>query len=543
MIDLIIRDARIVDGSGAPAYSGDVAVKGRDIVAIGQLHDQTASRVIDASGLVAAPGFIDMHSHSDFILPANPLAHSKIHQGVTTEVVGNCGMSPAPLRDETRAELRRYTEFLGDYLTWEWEGFGSYLDYLQGTKPSLNVVPLVGQGTVRIAVMGFADRAPTAEEMADMKGLVSQCMDEGAFGISTGLIYPPGCYCSTEELIQVSRPAAEKGGLYFSHIRGEGDTLLAAVTEAITIGEGGGMPVQIAHLKASGESAWGKSEAVLALIDKAHGCGLDVSGDAYPYLAGSTTLTAVLPNWANEGGVGPLLERLADEEVRKRMRDAMLAGGTGLPEARRWDQTLISFCPRQPELEGLTIAQVAEERGAHAVDMVLQLLHECQAQVGMISFLMDEADLERFLKHPAVMIGSDGSSLAPSGELGKGKRHPRNYGTFPRVLARYVRDKGLLSLEEAVHKMTGLPAAKLGLGDRGLLREDHKADIVLFDPQSVQDQATFTDPYQYPTGVEWVLVNGEVVIEEGEHTGARPGIVLRRRTLVAVDNRGPHGIM
>jgi len=186
---------------------------------------------------------------------------------------------------------------------------------------------------------------------------------------------------------------------------------------------------------------------------------------------------------------------------------------------------------------------VAEERGAHAVDMVLQLLHECQAQVGMISFLMDEADLERFLKHPAVMIGSDGSSLAPSGELGKGKRHPRNYGTFPRVLARYVRDKGLLSLEEAVHKMTGLPAAKLGLGDRGLLREDHKADIVLFDPQSVQDQATFTDPYQYPTGVEWVLVNGEVVIEEGEHTGARPGIVLRRRTLVAVDNRGPHGIM
>lgn len=527
MIDLIIHQTCIVDGSGAPAYTADLAVQGADIVAIGQLNDLTSSQVIDASGLVAAPGFIDMHSHSDFALPANPQAHSKIRQGVTTEVVGNCGASPAPLRDETRAELRRYTEFLGDYLTWEWEGFGSYLDYLQGTEPAVNVVPLVGQGTVRIAVMGFSDRTPTAEEMADMRHLVGQCMNEGAFGISTGLIYPPGCYCSTEELIQVSRPAAAKGGLYFSHIRGEGDTLLDAVAEAIAIGEGAGMPVQIAHLKASGESSWGKSEAALALIDEARGRGLDVSGDAYPYLAGSTTLTAVLPPWANEGGVGPLLQRLADEEIRGRMRHEMLAGGPGLAEARRWDQTLISFCPLRPKLEGLTIAQIAEERGTQALDTVLELLHECQAQVGIIAFLMDEADLERFLKHPAVMIGSDGMALAPFGELGKGKRHPRSYGTFPRILGRYTREKGLLSLEEAVHKMTGLPAAKLGLKDRGLLRVGQKADIVLFDPQSVQDQATFTDPYQYPTGIEWVLVNGQVVIEGGDLTGVRPGAVLR----------------
>jgi len=501
-----------------------------DIVAIGQLSvsDMVSSRVIDASGLTAAPGFIDIHSHSDFVLPANPLAYSKIHQGVTTEVVGNCGMSPAPLRNATRAELRRYTQFLGDCLTWEWTSFGSYLDHLQEPGLALNVVPLVGQGTVRIAVMGFADREPTPEEMGDMQDLVGQCIDEGAFGISTGLIYPPGCYCSTEELIQVCRPAGEKGRPYFTHIRGEGDTLLDSVTEAITIGEATGMPVQISHLKAAGESNWGKSAAALALIDQARQRGLDASGDVYPYLAGSTTLTAVLPLWANEGGVGALLARLGDDEVRARMRDEMLVGHSGLTETHRWDGTQIAFCPHRPEYEGLTIVELADERGTHAVDFVLELLGECQAEVGMVSFMMDEGDLERFLKHPAVMVGSDSMALAPFGQLGEGKRHPRSYGTFPRVLGRYVRDRGLLGLEEAVHKMTGLPAAKLKLRDRGLLRIGQKADIVLFDPQSVEDRATFAEPYQYPRGIHWVLVNGKVVIEEGTHTEENPGIVLRK---------------
>jgi N-acyl-D-amino-acid deacylase len=516
----LIRYADVLDGTGAPAFKADLLLEGDRLAAIdaasGALESAQADSVIDGTGLVAAPGFIDIHSHSDYTLPINPRAESKIRQGVTTEVIGMCGGSPAPLNAETK-ELARKSR---PELSWEWESFGEYLDLLRRQGIAVNVVPMVGHGTVRTLVLGPEDRAPAADELDEMKRQVAVAMDEGAWGMSTGLIYPPSAYATTAELVELSRVPAARGGFYFSHIRGEAEMVLESVSEAIEIGERAGLPVQIAHFKAIQPENWHLIDGALALLDEARQRGVDVAADRYPYIASSTSLRASLPNWVHDGGVDALLERIAEPEIRKQILDGPL------PRGRRWDTVVIAHAPDVPEWAGLSVAQIAAQRGADASETALDMLLEAKGRVSVVHFSMDEEGLKKTLRHPAVMIGSDGSALAPYGPLGEGKAHPRNYGTFVRVLGKYARQEGTLTLSEAVHKMTGMPAARLGLPDRGRLAVGNKADVVLFNPETVIDNATFTEPYQYPTGIEYVFVNGQAVITPEGHTGALPGEVL-----------------
>ena len=525
MLDLLIRGTKLVDGTGNPAFSADIGLQSDTIVALGDLGVVEAAMTIEASGLMAAPGFIDMHAHSDWTLPGNRRAESKIRQGVTTEVIGMCGSSPAPLPvdPERRALWTAQAGAHQPWLSWEWEGFGQYLDHLrQGI--ALNVVPLVGHGTLRVASMGWEDRPPTHEELATMERLVAQAMEEGAWGYSTGLIYPPSCYAQTSELIALARVAAKYDGFYFSHIRGEGATLLESIREVIAIVEGAGLPAEIAHFKATGRPYWNQLPQAIHLVEEARERGLDISADRYPYTASSTGLASLLPHWTQDGGRDAMLARLADAATRARIREEVIARREGMA----WREVMISLCSALPTCEGLTLDQLAQEWDVEPVDAVLDLLQKAEGRVSMIQFSMSEDNLREVLRQPWVMIGSDGSSLAPYGVMGEGKRHPRSYGTFVRVLGKYVRQEGLLGWEEAVRKMAALPAQKLGLADRGLLEVGRKADIVLFNPDTVTDRATFTEPYQYPTGIEYVLVNGQVVIGQGEHTGALPGQVLER---------------
>ena len=528
MFDVLIKGARVVDGGGGPAYVADIAIEGECIAAIGSLEGTTAPEVIAASGLVAVPGFIDMHTHSDYTLPLNPRAESKIRQGVTTEVIGMCGDSPAPLTEDRREEIKRQAKGYRALLGWDWLSFGEYLEKLHRGGLSVNVVPLVGQGAIRVAVMGHSADAPNAEQLEQMKVLLARAMDEGAWGLSTGLIYPPGCYTSTEEIIALAKVAAARRGFYFSHIRGEGETLLEATAEAIRIGEEAGLPVEVAHFKASGRPSWGKAALALELYTAAQRRGVDVTTDMYPYVAGSTGLGVLVPDWAHEGGREMLLARLANPEIRAQLYQAVASKKDLAGYPAGWEDALIARCPKFPGHEGKTIAGLANELEKDPVDTVLDLLLEADADVSMIFFSMSEENVRLGLRFPSMMIGSDGSSLATCGPLNDGKPHPRNYGTFPRVLAKYVREERILTLEEAVRKMSALPAAKLRLAQRGLLRPGYRADIVLFDPARVQDVATFVEPHQYPLGILYVLVNGQVTVANGEHRGMLAGRILEK---------------
>jgi N-acyl-D-amino-acid deacylase len=528
MLDLKIDGATVIDGTGRPGARSDIGVRDESIVAIGDLSRMPASRVLNASGRAVAPGFIDMHSHSDWRLWANRRAESKIRQGVTLEVVGNCGFSPAPVSPEYLEDLRGFALYLPRGLDFRWRSMGEYLDAFDAEGTALNVIHLVGHGTLRVAAMGFARRAPTERELTRMRRLLAEAVEDGAWGLSTGLIYAPGSYASTSEIVAVA--GATRGrGIYASHIRGEGATLLDAVSEAIQIGREADLPVQISHIKAAGRPNWGKVADALALIDAAAGEGLDVMADVYPYTASSTSLRTLLPDWALEGGIEAMIARLADGEVRERIRKELEAPVTGqsLLDRVGWDNVMIAYCPRHKDAEGKRLSEIAAARSMDPVDAAIELIVDEAGKASMILFQLDEADLTRALGHPRVMIGSDGSSLAPYGELGEGKPHPRSYGTFARVLGEYTRERRLLSLPQAVHKMTGLPARRLGLKDRGVIRVGARADLVVFDPKRVADQATYQDPHRYPTGIEHVLVNGRWVIRDGQHTGSLPGRVLR----------------
>jgi N-acyl-D-amino-acid deacylase len=529
VLDLAIDGASIIDGTGAPAGRADVGVRDEKIVAVGDLSREPAVNRMRAAGRIVAPGFIDMHSHSDWRLWGNRRAESKIRQGVTTEVVGNCGFSPAPVTTEHLEDLRGFALHLPPGLDFRWRSVGEYLKAFDGEGIALNIVQLVGHGTLRIAAMGFARRAPTARELADMHRLMADAMEGGAWGLSTGLIYAPGSYAATDEIVEVARAAARYRGFYASHIRGESATLLASVREAITVGREADLPVQISHVKSAGRSNWGKIGEALALIDAARAEGLDVMGDVYPYTASSTTLRTLLPDWALEGGVDAMLVRLRDPEIRARIRrelESPATAGTSLLERAGWDSIMISFCATRKDAEGKRLTEVAAARGMDPFDAAVELLLDEGGKAYMILFQLDEKDLRRALVHPHIMIGSDGSALAPSGPMGGGKPHPRSYGTFPRVLGEYAREQRLLSLPQAVHKMTGLPAQRLGLRDRGVIRPGARADLVIFDPRTVADQATYDDPHRYPVGIDHVLVNGRFVIKDGQHTGSLPGRVL-----------------
>lgn len=521
MFDWRIRQARILDGSGTPWFRGDVGISDGRIVAVGDLTEVAAKRELDASGLCLAPGFIDVHTHSDFSLLRFPRGESRISQGVTTEVGGNCGLAPFPV-DPVRLDLlRQSTSFMAATLSWEWRSANDFVRFLEGLPLSHNLMLLAGHGAIRTAVMGFERRSPTAEELEGMKRLVAEAMEAGAAGLSSGLIYAPGSFAQTDELVELCKVVCRYGGLYTTHMRNESDRLLESVREALTIGRQASVPVQISHHKAVGDRNWGRVRDSLALVDEARRAGQDVTLDQYPYTGASTTFTAMIPEWAMEGGVAALLERLQDPSLRDR-----IAVETEQKSPYGWDRVVVAAVrkPEHSRYEGLNIEDMGKLQGVDPVLAALDLLEAEEGPFSIIRFGACEEDVEYVMRHPQVMVGSDGYSISPA--LGA-KPHPRNYGTFPRVLGRYAREKGIMSLEEAVRKMTSLPAQRFGLRDRGLVRPGQVADLVLFDPASVADTATYAEPHQYAAGIQWTMVAGEMVWQEGKDTGAVVGKVLR----------------
>ena len=521
--DVLITNARIVDGTGAPAITGSVAVRNGRIAAVGNVSG-SASRTIDARGLVVAPGFIDPHSHSDYALLTDGNAESKIRQGVTTEVIGESG-SVAPQRPTGE---RAWTDFSG------------YFAAIERSKTAVNLLSYVGLGQVREYTMGNDERAPTADELAKMTSLVDDAMKQGAYGVSTGLIYSPNAYAKLDELIALSRPAAAAGGIYASHLRYDGEKLREGVEEAIAIGEGAKIPVHIFHLKVTGAQNFGRMKEVIALVEAAQKRGLEIYADQYPYVASSTGLSQTMPPWAHEGGGAKLAERLKDPvtraKIRKEMDDPHPTWENRLISAGTWHNVQIASVPARTGIEsgykryeGRRIDDAAKEAGKDPYDFVFDMLIANAGSISCVWFIIDESDLKLAMQQPWVSVGSDGSALATSGPLRVGVPHPRNFGTFPRVLGKYVREEHVLTLEQAVHKMSGLTAKQMHISDRGLIKEGLAADLVIFDPATVADRATFTDPFQYSVGINTVIVNGKIVLDNGRHTGQRPGVIIRGR--------------
>lgn len=523
MFDVLIRGGTILDGTGSPAFRADVGIVGARIETLGDLSAASANEILDATGLTIAPGFIDIHSHSDYTLPLNPRAESKIRQGVTTEVVGNCGFSPAPISAATKDQLLNYCGFLDQGLTWDWVSFDDYFSRLG--RIAINVVPFVGHGTARIAVMGFSDAAPNADQLAQMKRLIDEAMDQGAWGLSTGLIYPPGVFARTAEIVELSRGVAARGGLYFSHIRGESATLLDAIGEVITIARAANISAEVSHFKAAGEANWSKAAQAIELIEHARADGLRVDADMYPYTAGSTTLSALLPDWALANGMAAMLARLRDAATHTRIAQEMRAGA-GVTD--RLDKTILTQCLSQSEYEGQTITRIAESRAQDPIETALDILLATNGTAEMASFMMSEENVKASIAQSWMTIGSDGLALAPHGVLGTGKRHPRSYGTFPRVLQHYVREEKIISLPDAIKRMTAQTADKFGLKDRGRVQPGLAADLVVFNTDTIADRATYSAPYQFPSGIDYVLVNGCVVVAHDEQREVMPGQVLRK---------------
>jgi N-acyl-D-amino-acid deacylase len=527
MLDLLIRGCRVIDGSGEPSFISDVAVMGDRIVLINKNIDREALRTIQADGLCLAPGFVDAHSHSDFPLLIDRRAESKVRQGVTSEVIGNCGSSPAPMLGAAREEALTDNAAYG--LNIDWEDMGGYIRRINEGGVGLNVVPLVGHNTVRAAVMGFDDLQPTPEQQAAMERIVEDAILQGAHGLSTGLFYPPGLYAKTEEVIGLAKAAARAGGVYASHIRSESDGLMDAVVEAIRIGREADIPVEISHVKLEGYRNFDGLEQLETLIKDAYLSGQAIGCDQYPYTACSTWLAAILPNWAQAGGVKAVAERLRDPKIRADLRkdwETNPADWENRAGVARWEDILITDCRTNHNLEGVNVAEAARQAGKDAFEFALDLIAETGGGVSCVYFDQDEDNVRALMKNPLVVVGSDGYSLSPEGPLGAGKPHPRSYGTFPRVLGHYVREEKVLTLEEAVRKMTSITAQRFGLTGRGLVTEGAFADLVLFDAATINDQATFTNPHQFPTGIPYVIVNGKVVIDQGKHTGLLPGHVI-----------------
>ncbi len=533
MYSLIIRGGKVYDGSGNSWRYADIGIQGDTIAKIGNLQGERAERIIDAGGMAVSPGFIDIHTHSDVPLLVEGRGQSHIQQGVTTNVIGNCGSGIAPITDEMmqQADAAPLLSKLG--IDTSWRTMREYLALLEQRGLSVNVAALVGQGAVRNCVMGFDEGPADAEQLAKMQDLVREAMEAGAFGISTGLIYTPSCYAELPELVELAKVVAEYDGLYASHIRGENDAVLEAVAEAIEIGRQAGTPVQIAHLKAMGEHMWGTSVQILAAIEAARNEGVEVTFDQYPYNASACGLSAVLPPWAHIGGVNALRERLRDPEIRQRLRkdiDEGVDGWISIHKGVGWERIIITGCYYDHSVDGKSVAEIAKLWGKDGYDTCFDLLMNAERRIDIVYFTIGDEDMERIMQSPYMMVGSDSSAVSAERALERGKPHPRTFGTFVRVLGHYVREKQTITLEDAIRKMTFAPAQKLGLHDRGLLLPGLKADIVIFDPATVADTATYTEPAQYPVGVKAVLVNGRVAVWDGEHTGVQAGQVLRRKS-------------
>ncbi|MCR9296564.1 MAG: amidohydrolase family protein [bacterium] len=526
---LILRGGRIVDGTGNPWYLGDVAIKDDRIVAMGKVTGQ-AEQVIDATGLVIAPGFVDMHSHSDWTLFEDGNAQSKIRQGVTTEVLGE-GASGAPNTGQMPPK-----EQIVNGESFSISSLDDYFDCLEKSTISVNVASYVGINNLWQAVMGMSFERPTPAEIERMKELLAEGLQDGAFGLSSQVMTPPGSLATTEDLVALCEVVHEYGGIYSTHIRNEGTGVFDSVAEAIAIGERARVPVDVIHLKIADQQSWGNMRGVVEMFDSARMRGVNVQANVYPYTRGNNNLSSIVPPWAHEGGTEKMLERLQNPEDRRRIKRDIENGIDGwynhyTAVGRDWSRMLISA---DSPYRGRTMDSVIEERSANLspspdpLDVFLDLLIEEQGSVGTVYAHHEERDMNLAMTQPWCSIGSDGSSLAIDGPLRRGNPHPRNFGTFPRVLGLYVRERGVLTLEDAVRKMTSLNAAKLGIYDRGILRPGMFADITLFDPTTIIDQATYTDPFRYNIGIQYVIVNGQLVLDRGEHTGARPGHVLRK---------------
>ncbi len=530
--DILILGGCVYDGLGHPGVETDLAVKGDRIVALSRAKATSrAKTVIDARGMAVAPGFIDPHSHTDIELLVNPRAESKIRQGVTTEIAGNCGYTVFPLSRLNYEERSRYCDekYGVPLVRRDLQGF---FEQLEQRGMALDYTTFLGHGTLRSAVFGSQDRHPAPEEMSAMKQLIRESMEAGAIGLSTGLIYVPGCFADRRELVELCRETAAYGGIYSTHMRNESDDLVEAVEEAIAIAREARISLQVSHLKLAYPRNWSKIHWVLSRISEVQSEGIEILADRYPYAATSTVLSSFMPPWIQEGTTSEYLARLQDPAFDEKIRSYVSAQEE---KVGSWDNIFISSVLRKDNehLAGKSIRRAAREAGKEPYVFIRDLLITEEDQVWMINFSLSEDNFKRIILHPLLVIGSDGWARAPYGPLSKDKPHPRSYGTFPRMLGRYVREEKIMSLERAIEKMTSMTAKKFGLYGRGQIKVGNFADLVIFDPDEIIDRSTWTAPHQYPEGIPYVIVNGIPVIHEGEHTGALPGRVIRkRRTLV-----------
>jgi N-acyl-D-amino-acid deacylase len=529
--DLVIRNGRIIDGTGSPWYSGDLGIRDGRIAAIGRLEGAKAKQTVDAAGSVVAPGFIDMLGQSELSILVNPSLPSKIFQGITTEITGEGG-SPAPLNDAIVAADRTGYDHLK--ITPDWRTLAQYYSRLERQGIGLNIATYVGATQVRRMVLGDDDTDPTPALLERMRELVRQAMREGAVGLSTSLQYPPAPYAETPELIALAREAAKLGGVYATHLRSESDEILSAIDEAIRIGREAGIPVEIWHLKTAGKANWGRMPEVVAKIDSARRAGIDIAADTYAYPAWFNSLSSYVPPWAHDGGAAKLLERLRDPDARRRIKREIEskddAGWENSWQLIPGPEAILIGAVQNPGLrkfQGKTLAEVSQAWGREPLDALLDLLIEDQAYTFVAVFGMSEPDVTLALEQPWVSINCDSEGAAPEGPLSRSHPHPRAYGTFPRILRKYVREEKRLTLEDAIRKFTSLPAQRVRLGDRGVLKVGMWADVVVFDPETIRDRATFERPHQLAEGMRWVLVNGVPVIADGKATGALSGKVLR----------------
>jgi len=528
--DLVVVNGEVVDGSGSGSISADVAVIGDTIVRVGKLSAQekaSALRLIDASNLVVSPGFIDIHTHSDYSLLADGTAQSKIRQGVTTEVLGE-SRSAGPVVGRAPGDAPYG-------ISVDWTTLGDYFGRLEQSGVSVNVASFVGATQVRLCVLGEESRDPTDKEMKKMRDLVVQAMEDGAFGLSSALLVPPNTYITTDQLVALAKAVEPYGGIYSTHIRSEGEGIQEAVQEAIEIGERAGVPVDIIHLKVADRRLWGQMKEICDLVDQARIRGLQVTANQYPYIAGQNNLVALVPPWAMENGHSEMMRHLAEPGSRKRMEEDIYKGIPGwfnhFLAMGDWEGCVVASVETQKSkpFEGKSLAEISKLQGKSPTDAAFDLLLEEGGSVPAVYFLMSEQDVRHAMQRDWVSFGSDGTAVRPEGVLGEGKPHPRWYGTFPRILGKYVREDKVIPLEQAIRKMTFLNADKLGISDRGLIAVGMKADVTIFDPRSIFDPATFENPHQYPRGVEHVIVNGVAVLDKGNHLGTRPGRVLKKQ--------------
>ena len=532
MLDILIKNGTVIDGTGSSRQLAAVGIKDGKLVLGRSLDQASAARTIDATGLIVAPGFIDMHSHSDTTMLEDPGGESKAHQGVTTEVTGNCAYSPFPV--SPNAGLAKSQRYGWPFSSpeWDWTDLDGWANFHEQKGISLNIAPQVGQSAIRQAIGLNDNRPPNKDEMNRMRSLAAEAVEQGAFSVSTGLTIAPSSYATTDELVELVGAVSQyEGAFYVTHARVWANEHVKAVEEAVEIGRRAGVPVQYSHMAIVDSRAFGDGHRMLGVIDKARTEGLDVTYDMYPYTAAGTDLKQLVPEWLQEGGVESMLNRLRDPDLRNKARDDLAQNGwfRGLPFV--WSSMVISNVETvsNQDLVGLSIDEVALKRNTDPYDTMLSLIVEEENQLMIVMHNRTESDIRFFLGHESAMIGSDGNAISPTGRQSIDQPHPRFYGTYPRILGRYVREQpSVLSLESAVRKMSGMPAERLKLKDRGLISDGLMADVVLFDPITVIDQATFEEPHQYPLGIPFVFVNGVAVVDSGVHTGARPGCVLRR---------------